>query len=82
MTKQPNYENCNHSLKTKKAAKTAEEILAVYGNAPFDWRSENYSQAVVGHLLEQRYLKHGADGFVYHTGKLVIGAIPKKRKAA
>ena len=52
-----NFEGCNHHL-SKKAVEDADEMLNLYGNAPFDWRAEGWNERIVNELLSQDFLKH------------------------
>lgn len=79
--KEPDFEGCNHHLSAQ-AAIAAPKILRTHGNAKFNFCDRKIPKGIVNELLEQGYLRHGSEGQVYHTGKLVIGNPPKiKRKA-
>lgn len=52
-----NHEGCNHHLSAK-AVEEGNEMLQLYGNAPFDWRAEGWDEEVVNELLEQNFLRH------------------------
>lgn len=81
-TPQFNPSTHNHALQSQKVADIADEILNTYGNKPFDWRDAHYKVHHIDELVANGFLRHGSDGEVMHSGKVVIGKAMRTKRAS